>query len=290
VVLHGATTNGNWMLSLSQNYVDTTQPVVETGTQFELQAYATAMNAVWQMGGKSSLELGLSQIFRISEGLNNMHEWSTAEWYNYQFQPQFGAALGVTGGYDELSLGSDNPFEQALGRVNFQPGSKLTLTVMGGVEDRQFVHPSGPSVLNPVFDASARYLLGTGTLLTVSGNRVVTPSLIANDLNVITTVNANVRQRIIGRMFFEIEGGYAGTTYTSIVPGPLPKYYFGTAPHAALAVIRSDTRTYGKISLSTVFGTRLTGSIFYMISDNASSQSNFRYSGNEVGLNLDYRY
>jgi len=34
----------------------------------------------------------------------------------------------------------------------------------------------------------------------------------------------------------------------------------------------------------------LTGSVFCMISDNSSSQSNFNYSGNQVGLELSYRY
>jgi hypothetical protein len=42
--------------------------------------------------------------------------------------------------------------------------------------------------------------------------------------------------------------------------------------------------------LSAVFRTRLTASIFYMHTEDASSQSNFTYSGNQVGLDLNYRY
>ncbi len=138
VLLMGGTTYRDWSLNLSQSYVDTTQPLVETGTQIEQDSYATALNAAWQMNGKMSLQLGLNQDFNFIQGLNSLHEWSTADWINCQFEPQFGAALGVTGGYDQMSLGSDMPFEQALGRLIFQPGAKLRLTVIGGAEDRQF--------------------------------------------------------------------------------------------------------------------------------------------------------
>jgi hypothetical protein len=292
VLLSGTTTNGAWMLNLSQSYLDTTQPLVETGTQLEQEVFATAFNANWQMGSKSSLQLGLNQNFRFAQGLVNLHEWSTADWFNYQFQPQLGAALGVTGGYDELSLGSDNPFEQALGRVIFQPGAKLRLIVIGGVEDRQFIHPFGPSLVNPVFQAMGTYQIREGTLLTVLGNRVVTPALEENQLNVITTVSANLHQDIIGSMFLEVIGGYTDQSYTSIIPGLVQTNVFDNLPlpRTPLAVIRSDTRTFGQLRLSTVFHTRVKASIFYMFTDNDSSQAHFKYSGNQVGLELDYRY
>jgi hypothetical protein len=290
VLLMGGTTYGDWSLSLSQSYVDTTQPLVETGTQVEQDAYATALNAAWQMSGKMSLQLGLSQNFRFVQGFSSLHEWSTADWINCQFEPQFGAALGVTGGYDQLSLGSDMPFEQLLGRLVFRPGTKLNLTVSGGAEDRQFVSPSAPALITPIFDATMLYQIRDGTLLTLAGKRTVTPSLYGNEVNVITSVTADLRQQIVGNLFFEATGGYTSEPFTSIVPGTLPYYFKGASPHTTLALTRSDSRTYAQVRLSTVFRTRLTGSVFYMFSDNASSQSNFNYSGNQVGLEFSYRY
>jgi hypothetical protein len=290
VVFNVSKTNGNWSLNLTQTYIDTTQPLVETGTQIEQEAYATALNAAWQTGDKTSLQLGVNQNFRFTEGLNTLHEWSTSDWFNYQFQPQIGGALGVTGGYDELSLGSDNPFEQVLGRVIFAPGTKLHLIVVGGVEDRQSIHPFAPSFVTPIFQAYGLYQVRDGTSLIITGSRAVAPSLFTNELNVITTVSANLRQTIIGNMSLTVSGGYTDQSYTSIVPGPLPKGYLGPAPTTSLAVVRSDTRTYAQIRLSTVIETRLTASLFYMHTENASSQSKFQYSGNQVGLQLDYRY
>jgi hypothetical protein len=290
VVLNGVTTNGDWSLSLSQSYLDTTSPLLETGTQIEQQAYVTAFNAAWQMSSKLSLQLGLNQNFRFIPALDSVREWSSADWLNYQFEPQLGAALGVTGGYDLVSAGSDMPFEQALGRVVFAPGTKLLLILIGGAEDRQFVHPSETSLISPIFNASALYQIRDGTLLTVAASRSVVPSLYGNEINTITTFTGNLRQQIVGQMYLDLSGGYTSEPYTSIQPAPLPGGFTGPRPLSALAVTRTDTRTFEQIGLSTVFRTRLTATIFYMFSDNASSQSNFSYWGHQVGLTLSYRY
>jgi hypothetical protein len=290
VVLRGATTNGDWILNLSQSYIDTTEPVVETGTQLEQVAYATALNADWQMSSHLSLQLGLNQNFRFAQEFSALHEWTTSDWLNYQFQRQFGAAIGFTGGYDQVSIGSDMPFEEVQGRVNFQPGTKLTLSVTGGVQDRQFINPSAPSLVTPIFNAAAQYQVLTGTLLTLAGSRTVIPSYFGNEVNVTTSATADISQRIIGKMYFSISGSYVLEPFTSIVAGPLPQYYFGFPPTTALAQTRTDTRTNVKATLSTVIRTRLTASIFYLRSDNTSSQADFSYSGNQVGFQLNYRF
>ena len=85
-------------------------------------------------------------------------------------------------------------------------------------------------------------------------------------------------------------GGYTDESFTSLVAGPLPKYYFGSPPRTDETVIRSDTRIYGKIAFSTIIHTRLNASIFALLSENKSSQANFTYTGHQVGLELDYRY
>jgi hypothetical protein len=290
VVLYGFTTYRDWTLSLAQSYLDTTQPLVETGTQVEQLAYSTAFNATWQMNGKMSLQLGLNQNFRFTEAFNDLHEWTTTEWLNYQFERQLGAALGVSGGYDEVSLGSDMPFEQLLGRVVFRPGAKLNLTLIGGAEERQIIHPSAPSFFSPVLNASLQYQAFEGTALAVLASRTVTPAFYGNEINVITSVTASIRQHLVGKLNFEMTGGYASEPFDSIEAGPLPAYFLGVAPRTTLAVTRLDTRTFAQCRLSMIIHTRLTASIFYMINNNASSQANFNYAGQQAGLELNYRY
>jgi len=290
VDLYGFTSYRDWTLTLAQGYLDTTQPLVETGTQVEEQAYSTALNATWQMNGKMSLQLGLNQNFRFTKEFNNLHEWTSADWLNYQFERQFGIGLGVTGGYDDVSLGSDMPFEQLLGRVVFRPGSKLNLMLVAGGEERQLIHPSAPSFFSPILNASLQYQALRGTALGVLASRAVSPSFYGNEINVITSVTANIRQHIARNLNFEAVGGYTSEPFDSIEAGPLPAYFLGAPPRTTLAVTRLDTRTFAQFRLSLTIRTRLTASIFYMINNNASSQANFNYSGQQTGFELNYRY
>jgi len=290
VALKGGTTYGDWTLSLVQSYINTTDPLVETGTQVEQDVYATALNAAWQMNSHLSLQLGLDQNFRAAQVLSDLYEWETSDWIDYQFERQLGVAIGVIGGYDELSVGSDMPFERIEAGMNFQPGTKLSLQLTGGIEDRQFVHPSAPSLVTPIFNATARYQILEGTSFTVAGNRTVTPSFFGNEVNVITSVMAGVRQHIVGTMYFSVNGGYVLESFTTIAPAALPPSDSGGPTTADLVETRSDTRTSVKFSLSTTFRARLDASIFYLLNDNGSSQANFSYSGSQVGLLLNYRF
>ncbi|HEY3862868.1 MAG TPA: hypothetical protein VGO59_13370 [Verrucomicrobiae bacterium] len=299
VFLNGNTTNGNWVLSLSQRYLEVTQPLEETGTQPEQDAYITALGAVWQINAKSSLEFNVDQNFRFLDtaGLaSSLYEWKTVDWFSYQFQPQLSGALGLGGGYDELSFSSDMPFEQVLGRVVFRPGPKLALTLMGGGEDRQFINPSAPSFVNPIFQAVALYQVRNGTLLSVSGSRTVVPSIYTGDVNVITAVTAGVRQHIVGNVQLEIEGSYTSEPFTSIqaqkAPAPLE------VETSALATTRTDTRESLNVRLYTMFGTRLKASLFCLFVDNRSSSSSvtsaaqrgLNFSGVQGGVELEYKY
>ncbi len=290
VGFYGGVSQGDWSVRLSQTYIDTTQPLIETGNQEEQVVYATSIAAERQLNAKMSLQLGLNQNFSFATGFANLHEWSTSDWLNYQIEPQVLVALGVTGGYDELSIGSDMPFEEALGRVVFQPDTKLNVTLVGGVEDRQFIHPSAPSLVGPVFTALGHYQILEGTALSVSASRTVTPSFYGNEVNTVTSVTGGIHQHIVGNLNFDITGGYTTEPFTSIVAGPLPEFFLGPPPRTALVVTRTDTTTYAQFRLSMQFRTRLTGSVFYMVSDYSSSQANFNYSGNQVGLELIYRY
>jgi len=288
--LKGVTSYRDWTFNFSQSFVDSTYPLVETGTQVEQVAYVTAFNAAWQMNGQLSLQLGLNQNFRFAEQLNNLHEWTTSDWLNYQFDRQVGLAVGVTGGYDDLSSGSDMPFEQGMVRLNFVPGPKLVVNVSGGVEDRQFIHPSAPALVSPIFNGSLTYQVLTGTALSLSGSRSVVPSFYGNEINVVTTVTAGIRQQITEHTYLAVNASYTVEPYTSVVAGPLPQYYIGVPPTTYLVQTRSDNRTTFRASLTTTIRAHLTASIFYLYSENDSSQFNYSYSGNQGGLQLNYRF
>jgi hypothetical protein len=290
VCLNGKTTNGDWTLGLTQNYVDTTQPLIETGMQTEQTLYDTMLSSVWQMNDKLSLQLGLAQDFRFVGDTNSLHAWTTSDWLRYQFVPQLGAGLGVVLGYDSLSVSSDMPFEQLQGSITFRPASKFFLSLSAGAEERQFINPSAPSELNPLFNALILYQLTPKTLLTLNASRTVVPSVIQNEINVNTTVLLDLREQLSKRFDFDLTGNYTSVPFTSIVPGKLPPYFLGQATRTTLVEVRDDTLMAVKATLSFHPTSRLTASIFYSLSQNASSQENFSYTATQVGLELKYQF
>jgi hypothetical protein len=287
--LRGNWTNNDWVLGLSQSYVSTTEPLVETGEQTEEVAYATALNASYQMGSKMSLDLGVNQNFRDAGELSDLEEWTTDDWLNYQPGNRWGAGLGLILGYDILQPGSQMPFEQLQGRVNYHPGPKLTLTLSGGVEDRQFLDPSAPPLISPLFAGTLVY---SNALTTVSltASRTVTPSLYANEIEVITAYGGSIRQQLSKKFSVEGDAGYTSTPLTSIVPAPLPQYFIGAPPQSDLVEVLNDNTTSLTARLSYDVLQSLSLSVFYTWRDYSSGQANFSYISRQAGFSMNYRY
>jgi hypothetical protein len=290
VTLRGDWTYEDWVLGLSQSYVSTTQPLIETGTQPEQEAYATALNASYQMGSKLSLQLGLNQNFRDAEGLTDVKEWITQDWLNYQAGRTFGMGIGLIFGYDNVDPGSGMPFEQLQGRINFHPGPKLTLTLSGGVEDRQFVDPSAPPLISPIFSGSLQYQILPSTTISLNASRAVTPSFYTNQIEVVTAFSGSIQQNLSKKLSLEANAGYTTMPETGIEPGPLPQYYFGSPTHGTLQEVNNETTTSFSISLSYAVVERTNFSVFYTVRDNTSGQANFAYWSHQVGFSLNYRY
>src|ERR1019366_6984574 len=65
VTLTGGTTYEDWSFGLSQSYASSSQPLIETGAQTDQQTFFTGLNATYQMGSQTSLQLGANQNFRF---------------------------------------------------------------------------------------------------------------------------------------------------------------------------------------------------------------------------------
>lgn len=282
VALNGGTTYGDWSLGLSQRYGTSSQPLVETGTQTSQTTYATRLNAGCHLGSKLSLELGVNQSFNsVGQGLatqqlNNSRQWSTMNWLNYQFWPRFGAAVGVGGGYEQLSAGSSMLNEQLQGRINWRAGTKLSLVLHGGLEDRQFLDSGASGALNPVFGLTLQYQFFEHTALSLSATRSVNSSLFQNQLTETTEFNGSLSQRLFGRLSLGLNGGYGMTSYGATTTG--------------LAVSREDQHYQAGVRLSMTFLKRGTAAVFYNVSRNSSDQTVFQQSIRQAGVEINYRF
>lgn len=290
VTLRGAWSYENWTLSLSQGYIDTTEPLVETGAETEEVGYGTALNASYQMNERTSIDLGLNQNIRLAPGFTDVYTWGTSDWVNYRPNSVIGMGLGATLDYNKVEPGSDMPSEEIQGRIDYRPGPKLTIVASGGVQDMQFTGPSAPPLLTPIFSASLTYQIFQPTLLTLSGSRSANPSFYANQVETSTGLTGDLHQQLTEKLFIDFSGGYATTPYTSIEPETLPAGFEEPAPTTTLAQVRNDTITSFEIKLGYAVTQRLIFTVFYSVSHNASSQASFSYTSDQVGLSMNYTY
>jgi len=282
VALAWGTTYKDWTLGFSQTYVSSSETTVQTAAQTDEETFVTALNAVYQVSSPLSLELGAIQNFHFfgqssaGEQFNDTRTWHTLDWLNYQFSPRFAAAFGVGLGYDNVQLGSDMTYEQFQGRVTWRAGQKLFLSLSGGVEDRQFLNSGVSDAVNPLLGLSAQYRLFEPTTLSVGVSKTVTPSYFQDQLSKSLTANAALRQRLLGKLYLDLEGGYFKTDYSATVTG--------------IPANREDHGTFFTARLSLQIIKRGMLAVLYQWSENSSNEAGFSYTSNQVGFELGYRF
>jgi hypothetical protein len=106
----------------------------------------------------------------------------------------------------------------------------------------------------------------------------------------VTAVGATLQQTISRKLSLSLNGGYSSQPLTSVVPGPLPQYFVGTPPTSTLTEVQNNTATTYGATLSYAILERLSISASYVVSQNSSSQANFKYSSTQMGLSLTYAY
>jgi hypothetical protein len=282
VALSGGTTYADWTFGLSQSYVSSSEPLIETASQTDTATYSTGLNATWRMSTKTSLELGASQSFRyVAQGapgqqLSDSQSWQTLDWLNYQMWPRFDVAVGVGFGYDALKVSSDMTSEQLQGRINLRGSERLTFSLNAGLEDRQFLNSSQSASLTPIFSLTLAYHLFEPTTLSLIASRTVSPSYFQSQLTEATGFTCSVEQRLLRKLFLTLSGSYGNSTFQTTTAG--------------LVVDREDNHTNIDLRLTYPFWKQGSASVFYDWSDNSSNQSGFGYTSNQVGLELGYRF
>ena len=282
--LIGGTAYNDWTLSLSQNCALTSDPQVQTAQQTDQQNYLTSLNAVYQLNSETFLELGAKQnlmfVQNVANSVGNSLDWSTLDWLDLRWGPNLGAAGGIGLGYNNVQVGSDMAYEQFQARIAWKVAHKVSLSVNGGVEIRQFLDSTQSQLVSPIFGASLNYQPVEVTTISLSANQGVSASYYQNLVTEIAGINASISQRFFKHFYLGLSGGYGNTTYKSSGPVTLGDPNVG----------RKDNYTSFSVSLSAVVLKRGSTSVFYSTSDNNSNRSGFGYSSDQIGFQLAYRF
>jgi hypothetical protein len=279
----GSTAYEDWNFGFSQSYASSSEPLIETAAQTDQQNFSTGLNAAYQMGSQTSLQLGASQNFRFLDSATpgqqgDTRSWATMDWLNYQFWSRLGAAIGVGFGYDNVPGSTDMTSEQFQGRITWTVVNKFSFVLSGGAEDRQFLAPGTPNLISPIFSLSAQYSLFEVTTLSLSASSSVSPSFYQDQVSESTSISAGLHQRLLGKLSLDLSGGYGTSTY----------HASSTAPVAANVSNYGTTSFSVRLSLPVL--KRGSAAVFYSANYNSSGGANYNYTTTQVGLELSYRY
>jgi hypothetical protein len=275
VTLTGGAAYEDWVFGLSQNYSSSSEPLVETGTQTDLEIYSTAINASRRLNSRMSLDLAINQNFTFATQFESFREWSTLDWLNYQFWPRLDVAIGVGLGYDDVETGSDMTYEQFQGRIRWRATDKISFQLHVGLEDRQFLSGGAGDLVSPVFGAAIQYQPFETTTFSLSADRAVTASLLPNQAAESTSINCNLNQRFLKRLNLGLGGAYNTTTYVD---------------SSNASTDRTDDYYSFNVRLSCSFLKRGTAAVFYQKSDNSSTAPGYTFLSSQAGLEIGYRY
>jgi hypothetical protein len=290
VILSGNLPYENWMFGLAQIYDASSDPLIETATQTDQEIHSTRLSASYFFNDEMWLELGVNQDFRFAEisthsldtnGLTNLliepqgsREWSTMDWLNYRFFPGFDSAIGAGFGYVDMESGLNMTYEQVQARARWHAMEKISFSINGGVEFRQFLDSTNNGVVNPIFGASVEYHPFDHTTLSISGNRRVSVSYFTNEIIETTGFQISLDQRLLEILNLNLTYGYGTTRFVT----------------ASETSDREDESSSFGARISCPIRQRLTLAVFYNFSENSSSDSDFAFSSSQVGLEARYQY
>jgi hypothetical protein len=276
VTLLGATSYEDWTLQFNQGYVYSSQPLVETGRQTSEQDYTTGLNLSRRLGQQFSSETILSQNLRYAVGFPDSNQWTALEWLHYEYVPQLDTAVGASLGYINESQGSNVLSFSPQAQATWAPSSKLSMTLNGGLDRREFLeHPR--SILDtPIYSVSVQYNPFEWTGLGLTAGRQVAESYFANESTKDTVWRATLSQRLLEHYLLTASVGQNNADYVSNV----------TANSAG----RNDRTLSYNLRLTWSFFQRGTLAVLYQWDRNSSNAYGFGFSSHQVGFEIGYRY
>ncbi len=283
VTLHGHTSYEDWKFNLSQSVAITSDPMVQTSQQTDQQSYSTSLAVDYQISGDLSAALTAGQQLSSTSGFTNAvgstTDWTLSGSLNYQLAPSLSAGLGAGWGYSKVAIGPDNTYEDVNLNLSWAFARKLSLSVNGGAQIRQFIGSGQSSLLSPTFGVTLNYHPFRFTAIYLTASRSIGASYFQSQVNVNTSVSVGLSQRLFKKYSLSLSGSYGLTEYQNSSSQAPPEI-----------TGRADTQTSFSVSVNRSFLKRGTASVFYSKSQNSSNSQGYHLNSNQAGLSLGYSY
>jgi hypothetical protein len=249
------------ILGIKQDYQLQKITIIEAAQRTTVETIPTQLSAAYQFGDKLSAEsdVGRTSINYSSAGLTGYTEYNTQDWVNYAAAEKLSASIGVLAGWDLVSGGQDQTYEQLRARARYLYTDKLTFDVSAGGELREYENGKGDT-LTPVFTLAGQYQVAERTWLRVSGMRQPSAAIFDGYNFVNTGATFEFRQGITDRFTIALSLGYDDVSYTGV---------------AAPSSTHNDSFVIPRIEADAKIYRHVTGLVFYQLISRGS-----QYLGN----------
>jgi opacity protein-like surface antigen len=200
----------------------------------------------------------------------------------FNYVPTGKLVLGIGGG-GGIEWGDsptpDQPFGDVNARLTYQATGKISLYAMGGVEFRDFENNDDTrgTYTTGVYELGATFQPFDGTLITLRGNRRVAVSAVLPGQDfVLSNIIGGVRQRLFGRVFVGVSGGYEHDNYFSTINGvnaTRDDNYWLIEPSLDVVLFNHPAPAFGA-----------SVGAYYIHRENASNVNTFDFVDNQVGV------
>jgi hypothetical protein len=265
-------------LGLSQRFLFISDPDVDVSTRAKRQVYRTALTSRYAIGEKTSMEVNLSLDLTDYQEDTLLDSWQVANqnWFNYVYSPKLTLGAGFTFGYLEIEEVPNQTFEQIFLRAIYAVAEKVTVSLTGGGELRQYRGGVGDRV-SPVWIATAEYRPRFGTVVAVEAYQQFRNSAALRGEDLLRTGGTvTLRQRIYRRLGSTVSGTYYHSDYRATVAG--------------IVATRKDDSFVARVGLDTRLGERWRAEVFYDYLNNQSTIDRYDYDRHRVGARVAWSY
>ena len=245
------------------------QANTDVGRATRVNTYTTTVNASYDLTGKLFLSSQLGYAISDYETLISSQVASGNIYINYVYSPKLVIGLGATGGVNSSDgPTADETFEQMNVRANYIVSGKISLSISGGIEFRQF---GGGDSVSPVYEIAGSYRPFENTTVTIAGSRHTNSSaaLAGQDYSE-TSISLTFSQRLFGRVNLGLGVGYTNSEYLNTSTGA--------------STARTDDYFYVEPSIDLNITRYWSIGVYYLYRQDSSTLAFFSFYDNQFGV------
>ena len=271
-----AGTVGDDPVQFAQTFVESHNPLVETGMQTEERDYVTSLEVQHDFNPALLLDANADQAVRFAAGFPSSREWDTTDWLRYKLSSRLVASGGVGAGYVTVSQGTDQYFFGPEAQLGINASDELKADLTAGYQIRTFLEEPRQRLDSPTYSADVVYSPEEATKVTVTGSRQVGVSYFVDQTTQTTDWDLRLEQRFLRHLFLTADVDEEYVHYLSSVQEN--------------QTVRADHDQIINVRLGTTFFRRGSIAALYQRSRNTSSLAGYGFVSNQVGFEVSYHY